>query len=99
MRLSSRERATIHETVREAFGQEACVRLFGSRLDDSARGGDIDLHIEAPGTPDELMDAELRLATRLQRALGERRIDLVVHPAGTAPRPIDRHALETGVLL
>lgn len=99
MRLNSRERAAIHDAVRETFGPEARVRLFGSRLDDSARGGDIDLHIEVAGDPDELMDAELRLATRLQRALGERRIDLVVQPAGAAPRPIDRHALETGVLL
>jgi len=99
MRLNPDEREAIHEAVRQAFGAEARVRLFGSRLNDLARGGDIDLHIEAPGTPDELMDAELRLATRLQRARGERRIDLVVHPAGTAPRPIDRHALETGVLL
>ena len=43
MRLTPWERSTIRDTVRTVAGSGARVRLFGSRTDDSARSGDIDL--------------------------------------------------------
>ena len=48
MRLSPLQ---IHATVAataELAGPDALVRLFGSRLDDALRGGDIDLLVECP---------------------------------------------------
>lgn len=48
MRLSPAEVAAIGESAVQAFGEDAVVRVFGSRLDDSRRGGDIDLHIYLP---------------------------------------------------
>lgn len=99
MRLSSEQRAAIREEAHRVFGGDAEVRLFGSRVDDRARGGDIDLHIEAAGTPGELLDRELHLRARLARRLGERRIDVVVHGRGQDLRSIDRHARDTGVRL
>ena len=44
MRLTSAEVSAIKAAARSAFGDTAVVRLFGSRVDDGARGGDIDLH-------------------------------------------------------
>lgn len=46
MRLTGEEVAAIKASAREAFGASAVVRLFGSRIHDHLRGGDIDLHIE-----------------------------------------------------
>ena len=99
MRLTAEQRAIIREEVVNAFGPEATVRLFGSRLDDGKRGGDIDLHIEAAGSADELLDRELALHGRLQRRLGERRVDLVVLSDGSPKRSIDTEAIRTGVAL
>ena len=99
MRLTDSERAAVREEVASVLGAGASVSLFGSRTDDTARGGDIDLYIEADGSVDELLDHELRLYARLIRRLGERRIDIVVHPRGHALRPIDEHARRTGVAL
>ncbi|WP_019611789.1 nucleotidyltransferase domain-containing protein [Thioalkalivibrio sp. AKL7] len=99
MRLTDEQQTIIREEVGRAFGPDARVKLFGSRVDDAARGGDIDLYIEADGTPDELLDQELRLYVALQRQLGERRVDIVVHPRGAPHRPIDTHADRTGVAL
>lgn len=99
MRLTSSQKAAIREEVGRVFGKEAQVHLFGSRVDDSARGGDIDLYIEASGTTTELFDRELRLQARLQRRLGDRRIDIVVHNNSLPLRPIDQHARQTGVPL
>jgi hypothetical protein len=39
MRLSQYEVAIIKEAAAKIFGKEAEVRLFGSRVDDAARGG------------------------------------------------------------
>lgn len=99
MRLTPEQRQIIREEVTRVFGPQATVHLFGSRVDDARRGGDVDLYIEAEGTRRELFDRELDLYARLQRRLGERRIDIVVHGRGEPLRTVDRHARETGVAL
>lgn len=45
MRLTDGQKAAIRETAAECFGSTVQVMVFGSRVDDSARGGDIDLLI------------------------------------------------------
>lgn len=99
MRLTKNQRDAIREEVTRIFGQGTHVRLFGSRVDDAARGGDIDLHVEGSGTPAELLDRELRLQARLLRRLGDRRIDIVVYGGQGPLRSIDAHARQTGVVL
>jgi hypothetical protein len=46
MRLSQYECAVVKSQVQSIFGQEAQVFLFGSRVDDLKKGGDIDLFIK-----------------------------------------------------
>ena len=99
MRLTTKQRTAIREEVTRIFGQNARVRLFGSRVDDEARGGDIDLHIESIGDAADLLDQELRLNAHLLRRLGERRIDIVVHDGRSPLRAIDVQAQQTGVAL
>ena len=45
MRLKTEQIKVIMQTVAEVFGDDAEVRLFGSRLNDRTGGGDIDLLI------------------------------------------------------
>ena len=42
MRLDDKTRKIIKSEVANQLGAEAIVRLFGSRVDDTQRGGDID---------------------------------------------------------
>ena len=51
MRLSTTQTRLILECVRAQFGADAQVLLFGSRLDDAARGGDVDLLVETAAEP------------------------------------------------
>ena len=43
MRLQPKEMQTILQVARRIYGETVKVYLFGSRLDDIKRGGDIDL--------------------------------------------------------
>ena len=99
MRLSPQQAETIRRSVQRVFGPEARVWLFGSRVDDQARGGDIDLYIEAPGEADDLLEREGRLYATLQRSLGEQRIDIVTRAPGAPMGPVHEAARHRGVPL
>ncbi|WP_421620812.1 nucleotidyltransferase domain-containing protein [Alkalilimnicola ehrlichii] len=96
MRLTDLQIKIIKEEVGGLFGPDAGVWLFGSRVDDHARGGDIDLMIEADQDPEEALEKELRLYSRLIRRLGDQRIDIVIHRAAAPRLPIHKVAMSTG---
>lgn len=60
MRLDSQEIQTVRTAVERIVGAHSEVRVFGSRLDDSKRGGDLDLLIENDAPVDALTRAELK---------------------------------------
>jgi predicted nucleotidyltransferase len=99
MRLTPNQIATIRQAATEVFGTQAQIWLFGSRVDDSKRGGDIDLLIYPdPTANDDLLRKKIRFLGLLERDLGERRIDVVIENR-VQSRPIERIARETGVRL
>jgi predicted nucleotidyltransferase len=99
MRLSEDERRIVREAVAQRFGPEASVLLFGSRVDDHRRGGDIDLLVEVPSTPDDPLAAAVALEIDVMRRLGERRIDILMAYPGDEERPVHRIARRTGLPL
>mgnify|MGYP001806202911 CR=1 FL=1 len=90
MRLTPIEQETIHESI-ASIDPDAEIYLFGSRLDDQARGGDIDLFVLSHRI--DLM-GKLDLLARLHRTLGEQKIDLMIEP--DASHPLARIAVKTG---
>jgi len=48
MRLTPSQIQGIRRIPRRLAGEQAGIRVFGSRLDDRARGGDLDLLLELP---------------------------------------------------
>lgn len=96
MRLTDTQVETIKSTVAEIFGAQARVRLFGSRLDDQARGGDIDLIITLPHPCTQRVEKELRLTARLQLRLGDQPFDILVVDPDVVLNPVHDHALATG---
>lgn len=77
MRLTDEQVLTIKNIIRTNFGAASKLKLFGSRLDDSKRGGDIDLLVEADLNPEEMFLKKIATLGQLQRALGEQKIDLL----------------------
>lgn len=99
MRLTSKKAETIRKLVRKHFGDNASVYLFGSRVDDTKRGGDIDLYVSVPEVLENKAGAVLKFNADLQISLGEQRIDVIVQDGGTEPLPIHEEAARTGVRL
>ena len=101
MRLNDQQRAAIRTTVAETFGIDARVWLFGSRVDDAKRGGDIDLLIETDqGDADTLARTEISFLSKIQTKLGEQKIDVLLdYPSRKTRPPIFSIARQTGVLL
>ena len=90
MRLSADEHAAIADAAREVLGPGTRVSLFGSRVDDGARGGDIDLLVETdqPLSADQWVDRRSAFVARLYRRLGERRVDVLLAGPGVLAAPM-----------
>lgn len=97
MRLNAQQVQIIRQSAQEAFGRETLVTLFGSRVDDDKRGGDIDLLIQ-PACQDDLLQRKIRLLSLLELRLGPRKVDVVVETPNDE-RPIVQIARQTGVAL
>ena len=98
MRLQPEEVRAIRQAAKATFAQSTIVRLFGSRVDDRRRGGDIDLHLEVDDGEQRLEKAA-DFRWRLFEMLDEQKIDLVFHVRGRPVRLIDEIAYEEGVIL
>jgi predicted nucleotidyltransferase len=68
-------------------------------VDDRARGGDIDLLVEVPRRVDSRVLLEARLAARLERTLGGRKVDVLLVDVATPLEPVHRAARASGVRL
>ncbi len=99
MRLDDKTREIIKSEVAGQLGADAIVRLFGSRVDDMQRGGDIDLLIE-PGHPlANRIQEECRLSASLYIKLGGRKVDVLIRDTLKPLLPIHEQALYYGVVL
>ncbi len=97
MRLNQKYSNTIKEAAQKYFGVNTTVYLFGSRVDDSKKGGDIDLYIE-PEVKDGLLKKKLRMLAELHKILGEQKIDIVIKRSESL-RYIEEVAKSEGKLL
>lgn len=99
MRLTECERRIIRETAHEVFGQNIRIILFGSRTDDSMKGGDIDLLIEARDNVEQPALLSARLASRVSRQVAGRKVDVVLKAPNLQHHPIHELAIRNGILL
>lgn len=97
MRLTDEEIQAIRQTFRQVFG-EGEVYLFGSRTDDSAKGGDIDIDLYLkPVSADTSPQTKVRFLVALENRIGEQRIDVIM--AKDPTRLNEREAMRTGIRL
>jgi predicted nucleotidyltransferase len=99
MRLTSDQTRAIVAATHDLAGPDARVLLFGSRLHDDRLGGDIDLLVECPHPVARPVWLATQITARLQRALGDRKIDVLVIGPDTRLEPVHRVAQAEGQVL
>lgn len=75
------------------------MRVFGSRLDDTAHGGDLDLMLELPEPADNPALISARLAALVSRLMHGRRVDVLLSAPNLLRLPIHDMAFREGMLL
>ena len=99
MRLTQEQIILIRNTTVGVFGDRARVILFGSRVNDAAKGGDVDLIIEVPEAVSEPALLSARVASRVSRAMNGRKVDVVLKAPNLLAQPIHEIAARSGVAL
>ena len=99
MRLTPHQAQGIRQLTAELAGDRARVWLFGSRLDDAARGGDLDLMLELPEPIENPALLAARLAARVTRLMQGRKVDVLLVAPNLLHLPIHEIAFQEGRLL
>lgn len=99
MRLTQAEIDLLNKTIYSLAPEATGVRLFGSRLDDSAKGGDIDLMIDFTQPVERPALLSTRLAVALSRAMQGRSVDVVLRAPNLLESAIHKVAEREGIIL
>ena len=95
MRLSTAELHALR-SILGALDPAGRIYLYGSRVNDQRRGGDIDVYLQASRP----IDLKTQLSTQFRLELAcDTRVDLLIKNPGQLPQPIHQIAAEQGVLL
>lgn len=76
MRLTSQQMQAITEVIARLVGDAAEVYIYGSRLNDQAKGGDVDILLETEQHIPRITQGRIKM--ELERRLGLP-IDILVH--------------------
>lgn len=101
MRLTEIQLQTIRKTFFLYFTRADKIWLFGSRIDDNKKGGDIDLYIETNYADISIVaEKQTQFISELKKILGDQKIDVVINILQQGQTlPIYNEAKNTGVLL
>ncbi len=95
MRLTQKQVKSIKTNFQSIF-HDGIIYLFGSRVDDSKKGGDIDLYISTENK-ENISYKKIQFLAKLKREIGEQKIDIVFDNGEN--RLIDQKAKNEGVVL
>lgn len=99
MRLTQKEIEVIKAVVAEKLDPNAEVKLFGSRLDDKRRGGDIDLFVKT----NQVIESPAKIIAQIQAALimrlGDQKYDVLLMAPNLKEYEIHQIANQNGVVL
>lgn len=99
MRLTDRQIQAILQLARQVAGSQTRVRIFGSRLDDTAHGGDLDLMLELTESVNNPALMAAQMSALVSRALRGRKVDVLLSAPNLMRLPIHEIAFKEGQLL
>ena len=96
MRLTKQQITIITQTVFRLAGVGASVYLFGSRLNDQAKGGDIDLIIESDAKLTLIHRAQIKMELESQLGIA---VDIISKFRGAIATPFQNIAQSQSIKL
>lgn len=96
MRLSDQQIKTIKSVTQELTPPPVSVKLFGSRLDNNQRGGDVDLLLEFEEALEHPAMMAAQVAARISRRLNGRKVDVLVKAPNLEILPVHQLAEQKG---
>lgn len=96
MRLSGADKSAIKQLAKELFGEDAQVVVFGSRVDDTVKGGDLDLLVTTNRRLDNPVLAAAQMSAKAGRLMNGRSVDVLIQAPPLKTLPIHKAALENG---
>ena len=97
MRLEPKVKQLIIKYAKQHFGDDSKLYLFGSRIYDDKKGGDIDLYLESMRDID--MQLQVDFLRDINKNVTERKVDLIIKTPFTLDKPILHTAKKQGILL
>ena len=99
MRISEHEISLIKKLAHQIFGSKTKIYLFGSRIDDRKKGGDIDLFISSEQKSNLTLSKKIEFLVELKSFIGNQKIDVILDTDSTRQkkqfhRSITRQAVE-----
>lgn len=106
MRLRSSDREGIIQAIESVCEKEKvsikemALYLFGSRVRDDLKGGDIDLLVRVPEEKlREVKSLEIKFSTLIQEIIGEQKIDILIISVNPPDDPFHRISVKDAILL
>ncbi len=99
MRLTDYQTQAIRRLARQIAGSQSRVRVFGSRLDDAAHGGDLDLLLELADPVDNPALMAAQMSAQVSRTMHGRKVDVLISAPNLMRLPIHDAAFKEGGLL
>lgn len=99
MRLTDEQTRVIRRLASQLAGSQCRVLVFGSRLDDAAHGGDVDLLLALAEPVENPALLAAQLAARVSRAMQGRKVDVLLSAPNLKRLPIHDIAFNEGQLL
>jgi len=96
MRLTKYEIESIKKSFLDVFG-EGKIYLFGSRVDDEKKGGDIDLYLCPSKKFEDERKKRINFIIKLEEYIGEQKIDIILRKDKN--RTIEKVAIRDGIEL
>lgn len=99
MRLTDHQIAAIRILAHQLAGTQSRVRVFGSRIDDTQQGGDLDLMLELPEPLENPAFLAAQMAAKVSRLMNGRKVDVLLSAPNLMRLPIHDVAFKEGVIL
>ncbi|OQK15836.1 DNA polymerase III subunit beta [Methyloprofundus sedimenti] len=99
MRITEQQKQKIKQVVAALVSGDAQVILFGSRVDDTKKGGDIDLLIMLSERVEHPAQLAAKISAQLIRPFYGRKVDVLLSAPNLQTLPIHAIAQQKGITL